>query len=266
MSNNFKFWLAVCVPIFALFAIAVLMSAAHTCANPPKPALSEEIAKAGSCLEFWFNRYQGLLSALIAAVVAFIVVQPAYLQLRELRRQTALAGLPVAQASVVQADEELKELLSINTRCGQLADAAALRPGVIVDPAELVRERTSLQMALLTIKNEVEAVRQIASRRADGKDSAELEAARQSFFREWELAFQEITEGLYAGLEDIRKDAYGKFIEEPTMTQRRFFLDRMKMGLLSASQLTSDYRATLTHIREKRVAAAQQLMDRAHTN
>lgn len=58
------------------------------------------------CAEFWLNRYQSLISAVIAAAVALYVVRPVFRQLREMARQSAVQLLERTETIARELENE----------------------------------------------------------------------------------------------------------------------------------------------------------------
>ena len=130
------------------------------------------------CLEFWINRYQGVISAFIAAAVAFIVVRPAFEQLREMKKQTATAGLAVVQNLVAQADDEIISLKVISDQCDAIKHVIA-RNEVTIGPLQdyLAAER-DFMMVLMPISKAIDQLKLISARFND----SEIEQLRREEF------------------------------------------------------------------------------------
>jgi hypothetical protein len=81
------------------------------------PTILAEVAKekpSFGCFEFWLNRYQTMLAALIGAAVAIVVVRPVFVQLREMSRQTSKGAKEIAESFALAIDEEIEAIEQIH--------------------------------------------------------------------------------------------------------------------------------------------------------
>lgn len=87
------------------------------CSTPYLKAILADRTKDGAvnCFEFWFNRYQTLLGAVLALIAAWIATIPARKQLREMSRQSAASARQsmVELASALETEAEIIQLVSI---------------------------------------------------------------------------------------------------------------------------------------------------------
>lgn len=67
------------------------------------------------CVEFWLNRYQGLMAAFIGGGVALYVVRPVYRQLRTMNRQTAGQLMDQAERLARELEAEREILRTFKT-------------------------------------------------------------------------------------------------------------------------------------------------------
>lgn len=77
------------------------------------------------CIEFWLNRYQGLLAGALAAGVALIVARPVFRQLREMNRQSAVAirGVEEGYARELEAESvRLATFRDVHSRLKSVVD------------------------------------------------------------------------------------------------------------------------------------------------
>lgn len=84
-------------------------------------AESMKISEANGCAEFWFNRYQTLLAAIIGAGVALVVVRPVFSQLREMNRQSAVAIRGIEESYARELEAELEKLAAFRSIEKQLS-------------------------------------------------------------------------------------------------------------------------------------------------
>lgn len=110
-------------------ALAVLMISviAPTCWMSEKHPLAGEIAKAASCPEFWFNRYQTFVVGIGTILAALIVLRPALTQAREMRRQTATSSLQLLRTEIDNYQNEYSvnnSIARVENGVHQLSDRA----------------------------------------------------------------------------------------------------------------------------------------------
>jgi hypothetical protein len=99
-------------PIIVVAAIAVLSLLIWSANRCNLPAIQE--AAAAGCVEFWINRYQTLLSGLLAIMAAAIAATPVFRQLRESRRQSAAAAITPLRATARDIEDERLQFSQID--------------------------------------------------------------------------------------------------------------------------------------------------------
>lgn len=90
-----------------LIGSTLLLEAKAACAPP---GIKEAVY---GCLEYWINRYQTLIAAVMGAAVALIVVRPVFAQLREMARQSSKGAKELAESFAAAVDDEVSALKEI---------------------------------------------------------------------------------------------------------------------------------------------------------
>jgi hypothetical protein len=136
-----------------IFAIVVWIINAHTlgawswCEGPASKSdlFSRE---ANSCLEFWLNRYQTLLVGIPALAAAIFAGIAAAGQMREAKRQSAIALQPVVEGRIGQLDREISperlDLLEAIQREMQSDLATVFGRGMARKAEDLAKDLASL--------------------------------------------------------------------------------------------------------------------------
>lgn len=100
--------------LIGVIATAVVVNAGWlawgACRNP---AWAPVLNSAQSCPEFWFNRYQSLIGALIALIAALVAVRPVWRQLAEMKRQSDYAKYEQLRARSGELSAEISSLFAL---------------------------------------------------------------------------------------------------------------------------------------------------------
>lgn len=198
--------ISICIVVI-LSGSSVYLNASAACAKMSAPT-----AEFG-CLEFWTNRYQSTLAAVVAAVVAFIVVRPALKQAKLTEMQLAASFKPIAQERLEEVVKELKFLahwrgifaaarrdlpvpaLGPDTMILAQFEIDASRAQTLVD-GRLVPLRESVQRSVIEFR------RSLASVERDDRDGT---------WQRLESAFDQLLEPLN-NLERVRRHALDKAV------------------------------------------------------
>jgi hypothetical protein len=87
------------------------------------PAWATVLNGAQSCPEFWLNRYQGLIGALVALGAAFVAVRPVWRQLAEMKRQADHTKYEQMRKRSLELNAERNLIYQITSASQNVAEA-----------------------------------------------------------------------------------------------------------------------------------------------
>lgn len=202
------------------------------------------------CLEFWIQRYKEVLSAIIAAGVAFAVVRPVYAQLQEMKKQSALAALPMLQTLIAQAEAEtgyLDAILEVRNTVHSLMTEIESAPDT--DCARLASE---IDAQRHNLESYLQAMDEMLSRR---NDSLQEQNDRERFVGDAKGAFHLFSSYSYIWRQfPIANMAYAIASQAPAAQAG------CKTGLETLRELTQEYRRTVRDARQRRIERTEKLL------